>query len=136
MATTAFEKIQAIKEEAEKKIEALKAEAISEIAKRRSVLLEQLKAVDEEYEQLTGKSVRGERVRKAGSDGTKTPKADVGDERELVDLLKKADGHKLNRKGFGDLGYNLRSAKVIAKSNEKLFKLDENGPQATITLLK
>jgi hypothetical protein len=136
MATSALERIKAIKQKADEEIEKIKGEVVSEIAKRRSALKEELDALDKEYAELTGKTVRGERVRRvAGVAATaKSPKADVGDDKELAEILKKAEGHKLNRKGFMDAGYNLKSALLIAKADRKRFGFSQNGPQGEVWL--
>ena len=62
MATSALEKIKAIREKAEKEVEAIKAEAVSELSKRIGEAREHLRSLEAEYAQLTGKNVRGERV--------------------------------------------------------------------------
>ena len=134
MAISALDKIRAIREKAEKEIEAIKDEARSELSKRIGEAREHLKSLEAEYAELIGRNVRGDRVRK--STGGASVKADVGDEKELESLLKRAPDQSLNRKGLNDLGYNLRSAKVIAKNNPKKFKVVEKGPQATISLIK
>ena len=71
MAISALDRIKQIEEKAQKEIEAIKAEAVSEIAKRRSELLQELAAVDKQYQEFTGKTVRGERVsrKRAGQRG-------------------------------------------------------------------
>lgn len=133
MAISGLEKIKAIRERADKEIEAIKAEAVSEVVKRISETKELLASLQAEYGELTGKDFKGRRVRKATRGGSTSAKADVNDEKELADILKKADGNRLNRKGFNDLGYNLRSAIKIAKSDKK-FGFSQNGPQGEVWL--
>jgi hypothetical protein len=128
---SALERIKAIREKAEKEVEAIKAEAVSELSKKRSQLREELAALDRQYEELTGKTVRGDRVKKSGG---ATPKADFGNEKELEDLLKSADGHRLNRKAINDAGFNLKSAMVVAKANQKRFGYQQKGPQGEVWL--
>lgn len=61
MATTALDKIQAIQDEANKKIEALKAEAVTELVKKISGVKSELAALEAEYSSLTGKTLKGEK---------------------------------------------------------------------------
>ena len=142
MATSALDRIEAIKEKLKADINALKEKADREIeplktelAHERAAMKQGLKDFDRRYAKALGKTVRGQKV-KEPSEGAAGPKADVGDERELERLLKSAPDHSLNRKGLNDLGYNLRAAKIIAKNNVKKFKVVEKGPQATISLIK
>jgi hypothetical protein len=133
MAISALDRIKQIEEKAQKEIEAIKAEVVSEIAKRRSELLQELAAVDKQYQKLTGKTVRGERVsRKAGR--AAGVKADFGSEKELEDLLKSADGHRISRKAINNAGFNLKSAMLVAKANQKKFGFQQKGPQGEIWL--
>lgn len=132
MAISALEKIKQIKEKADKEIEAIKNEARSELSKQIGEAREHLRSLEADYAVLIGRNVKGERVsKKTGAAG---PKADIGDEKELTEILKKAEGHKLNRKGFNDQGYNLRSAITIAKADGKKFGFSQNGPQGEVWL--
>jgi len=62
MVSTALEKIAAIQEDAKQKIEALRSEAVSDIAKRLSVAKDLVRELQGQYESITGKTTRGERV--------------------------------------------------------------------------
>jgi hypothetical protein len=133
MATSALEKIKAIQEKARKEIEAIKDEARSELSKRIGKAREHLRSLEAEYAALIGRNVRGEKVKKPALDGG-GPKADVGDKKELADILQKAEGNKLNRKGFNDLGYNLVSAIRLAKEDPKKFGFRQNRAQGEVWL--
>lgn len=56
--TTALDKIKAIQKKAEEEIEALRREAASDLARKIAVAKAALKALEDEYEQVTGKPVR------------------------------------------------------------------------------
>ena len=62
MALPALEKIQEIQDRANKEIEALKSEAVSEIAKKLSEAKSVVLDLERQYEELTGKTVKGERA--------------------------------------------------------------------------
>ena len=62
MLASALEKIQAIQDRAHKEIEALKAEALSDIVKKLSEAKSVVADLERQYENLTGKTVRGEKV--------------------------------------------------------------------------
>jgi len=49
-------------------------------------------------------------------------------------LLDKAPDKKLNRKGFIDSGYTLKSALLIAKGDTRTFGVKQKGPQGEIWL--
>ncbi|HEY5814643.1 MAG TPA: hypothetical protein VIT23_18560 [Terrimicrobiaceae bacterium] len=135
MATTALEKIKAIREKAEKEVEAIKSEAVSELSKRIGEAREHLRGLEAEYTELTGRNVRGERVgRRGGSDGTRTPKADFGSDRELVDLLKGAPNQKMSRRALNEAGYSLASAIAKAKEDPKKFGFEQNKAQGSVWL--
>jgi hypothetical protein len=134
MAISALEKIKAIREKAEKEVEAIKADAVSELAKRIGEAGEHLRSLEAEYAELTGKNVRGAKVKKSG--GAAGVKADFGSEKELEDLLKSADGHRMNRKAINDAGFNLKSAMAVAKANQKRFGFQQKGPQGEVWLVK
>ena len=134
MATSALERIKAIREKAEKEVEAIKAEAVSKLSKRIGEAREHFKELEVEYAELTGKTVRGERIsRKAHCP---VPKADFRSEKELQDLLKSTDGHRMNRKALNDAGFNLKSAMLVAKANQKKFGFQQRGPQGEVWLLR
>jgi hypothetical protein len=62
MSLSALEKIAAIEAEAKTKIDALKSEAVSELVKRISAVKSELAALETEYADLTGKTLKGEKV--------------------------------------------------------------------------
>ena len=62
MSIPALEKIQAIQDKANKEIELLKSEAISEIAKKLSEAKSVVADLQRQYEELTGKTVSGDKV--------------------------------------------------------------------------
>ncbi len=66
MSQTALEKIQAIRENADKEIAALKAKAVSEvvqkIAETKAAYQHTLATLEDEYKKLTGKDLKGEKV--------------------------------------------------------------------------
>jgi sigma54-dependent transcription regulator len=131
MAISALEKIKAIREKAEKEVEAIKADAVSELAKRIGEAREHLRSLEAEYTELTGKTVRGERASRKAS----AAKGDFGSEKELEDLLKRANGHRMNRKAINDAGFNLKSAMMVAKANQKKFGFQQKGPQGEVWLV-
>lgn len=61
MAQSALEKIAAIQEKAAKEIEALKSEAISDVAKKLSEAKAVVADLENQYYDLTGKTVKGEK---------------------------------------------------------------------------
>ena len=61
MTSTALEKIQAIQDRANKEIEALKSEAVSEVVKKLSEAKSVVADLQQQYEELTGKTVKGEK---------------------------------------------------------------------------
>jgi hypothetical protein len=130
MAITALEKIKAIQEKAQKEIDAIKDEARSELSKRIGEAREHLRSLEAEYAELTGRSVRGERVKKASASG---PKAEISSEK-LEELLKGKDGPRMNRKALNTAGYSLKSAMNIAKGNQKKFGFQQKGPQGEVWL--
>ncbi|MEI6071186.1 MAG: hypothetical protein WCS31_05305 [Verrucomicrobiae bacterium] len=62
MAASAIEKIQAIQDRANREIEALKSEAVSDVVKRLSEAKSAVADLERQYEELTGKTVRGEKA--------------------------------------------------------------------------
>jgi vacuolar-type H+-ATPase subunit H len=62
MANTALDRIKQIEEKAKAEIEALKSEAISDVAHRLNAAKKLVADLEREYEALTGKTVRGEKV--------------------------------------------------------------------------
>ena len=62
MLSSALEIIQAIQDRANKEIESLKAEALSDVVKKLSAAKSAVADLERQYEELTGKTVRGEKV--------------------------------------------------------------------------
>jgi flagellar biosynthesis chaperone FliJ len=62
MASSALEKIQAIQDKASKEIEALKSEAISDVVRKLSEAKSVVSDLERQYEELTGKTVKGEKA--------------------------------------------------------------------------
>lgn len=62
MSQTALEKIKEIQEKADKEIASLKAKAVSEIVQKIAAAKATLAALEEEYKELTGKDLKGEKV--------------------------------------------------------------------------
>ena len=94
MSIPALEKIQAIQDKANKEIELLKSEAISEIAKKLSEAKSVVADLQRQYEELTGKTVSGDKVlsvRKRLSSSQKTALAS-----KVLEIIKSAkDGIKM-----------------------------------------
>ncbi len=130
MALTAIEKIQEIQAKADQEIRELKQQAISEVVRRLSEAKELVRELESQYTALTGKDLRGETVvpkrvpRGAASIGA----------RDLAGLLKNAPGKRLNRKGFIDAGFSLKSALIVAKADPETFGFQQNGPQGEVWL--
>jgi len=59
---SALEKIQAIQNRANREIESLKSEAVSDVVKRLSEAKSVVADLERQYEELTGKTVRGEQA--------------------------------------------------------------------------
>jgi len=62
MSASALEKIQAIQNRANREIESLKSEAVSDVVKRLSEAKSAVADLERQYEELTGKTVRGEQA--------------------------------------------------------------------------
>jgi hypothetical protein len=62
MAISALEKIQAIQQKADEEIAKLKAEAISDLAKKLAEAKAVVADLTEQYEELTGKTLKGEKA--------------------------------------------------------------------------
>jgi len=126
-----LELIDEIRAKADAEISKLKTEALAELEDKRKAALATVRGIEDAIAELTGKSTRAKR----GSGGS--PKAghpDVASPATLRSLLNKAEGKRLNRKGFNDAGYNLRSALALAKADEKTFGYKQNGPQGEVWL--
>ncbi len=105
MSSSALQKIQEIQAKAEKEIAALKAEAVTDLAKRLSEAKEAVADLQRQYEELTGKTVTGEKA----ASGTRK-RLSAADKNALVDrcadIIKSADGISM-----GD---------IVAKAGESL----------------
>src|SRR5262245_44937306 len=134
MATSALDRIKAIRDKADKEIEAIKDEARSELSKRIGEAREHLRSLEAEYAELIGRNVRGERVGRRGTAAASGPKADFGSEKELADVLKGAPDHKMNRKALNVAGYSLASAIAVAKGDGKKFGFEQNKAQGSVWL--
>ena len=86
MAKTALEQIEDLK----KQIETLKAGAITELANKIAVKKQELQPLLDEYEKLTGKTVKGKRVRTSAA-ATTIPTLE-----ELKKLIKESKNGVLN----------------------------------------
>jgi len=91
MSSSALQKIQEIQAKAEKEIAALKAEAVTDLAKRLSEAKEAVADLQRQYEELTGKTVTGEKAvsgtRKRLSAADKTALVE-----RCAEIIKSADG--------------------------------------------
>lgn len=128
---SALEKIQQIQAKADQEIKQLKEQAVSEVVRRLSEAKQLVKDLEAQYTGLTGKNLKGETV------GSKKPaivREVFTDPEGLTVALQKAPEKKLNRKGFSDAGYSLKSALAIAKKNPKTFGFEQNGPQGSVWL--
>lgn len=105
MSSSALQKIQEIQAKAENEIAALKSEAITDLAKRLSEAKEAVADLQRQYEELTGKTVTGEKA----ASGTRK-RLSAADKNALVDrcadIIKSADGISM-----GD---------IVAKAGESL----------------
>jgi len=130
---SALERIRKIQDDAAAEIAKLTDDAVTALKEERKGLLDQVKKLDKEIAELTGKAPKtgGGKIF-GGVIGN--GKASIADAKELKALLSKADGKKLNRKGINDAGYSLKSALAIAKADPKTFAFEQNGPQGTVSL--
>ncbi len=131
MELSAFEKIREIQARADQEIKQLRQQAISEVVRRLSEAKELVKDLEIQYTSLTGKNLKGEAVTGSKS---KPAKKDFSSVEELTDVLTKAPGRKLNRKGFSVVGYSLKSAIGLARQNPKSFDFLRKGPQGEVWL--
>jgi hypothetical protein len=128
MATkTALERIAEIQANAAAEVEKLKGDALSALNEEKKGLLDLVKKIDKQIEELTGKAPKAGKRASSGSS-----KADFADAKELKAVLNKADGKKLNRKGFNDAGYSLKSAIAIAKADKATFGFEQNAAQGSV----
>jgi len=118
------------------RIAELKSQLAEALQERRAVLVAELANLDRELALLNGKPAsksegkrRGRPPKAARKRAGRPRKAKTGafaDTGELKSLLSKADGKRLNRKGFNDAGYSLKSAIAIAKVNPSAFGHEQN----------
>ena len=132
MALTALEKIQEIQARADQEIKELRQQAISEVVRKLSEAKALVKELEAQYTQLTGKNLKGESVE--APKATRSAKADISSEQDLVELLQAAPGKRLNRKGINEAGFSLKSALSVAKASPKVFGFAQNGPQGEVWL--
>ena len=128
MSVSALDKIKEIEQRAQDEIKALRAGAVSEVVKKISEAKELLANLQQQYTELTGRDFSGKPVAP-----TKGKYAEVTDPETLEKLLKQGGG-KLNRKGFTDLGYSLKSALKVAKATPQRFAFTQKGPQGDVSL--
>jgi|GEM_PF-6491577 len=62
--------------------------------------------------------------------------SEVPDKATLKDLLKKAEGGRMNRKALNGAGYSLKSAVLIAKENPDDFAFKQNKAQGEVWVKK
>jgi hypothetical protein len=139
MATTAYDRYFEKKQQQEEQLKGAFEEAKKELVKEIAAAKEVVDALEKKHIELTGVDLKGKAPRRKRAIGVRVsagPKADVGDERELESLLKGADDHRLNRKGFLAEGYNLPSAVAIAKKNPQRFGYQQNRSQGEVWLIK
>ena len=137
MSVTALDKIKEIENKAAEEIKALKQTAVSELVKSIVVAKEKLQeakdylgSLELEYKQLTGKDLQGNKVEARAAKGSYREFANSA---ELADTLRK-NGGTLNRKGFNNAGYSLKSAIQLAKANPGEYEYTQTGPQGSVTL--
>jgi len=123
MSLSALDKIKAIEEKAAKEIAALKAEAVSEVVKKLSEAKAVVAALEKEYEELTGKTVTGE----------KAPRVRLSPEQiaalvvKVESIIKAADGISM-----GDVVEKAgASASAVRKAVKSLKGIKTTGTKAT-----
>ena len=123
MSLSALDKIKAIEEKAAKEIAALKAEAVSEVVKKLSEAKAVVAALEKEYEELTGKTVTGE----------KAPRVRLSPEQiaalvvKVESIIKAADGISM-----GDVVEKAgASASAVRKAVKRLKGIKTTGTKAT-----
>lgn len=121
----------------QQQIEALKEAAINELRARRTELESELKSVEDQIEQLTGKPARVRRPR-----GTSAPAAGASSEvregkkpdlQELKELLAAAPNKTISLRKEG---YDVRNVKVLAEANPHLLRMGGKGAWPEVTLLR
>lgn len=126
----ALEAIEAIREKLKTDTDKHRSEALADLKQKRKETQAVLDSIDEEIAELTGKSQKTRRSGHSAGNG----KAAFADTKELKGLLSKAEGKKLNRKGFLDAGYSLKSALVIAREDKATFGFEQKGAQGSVWL--
>jgi len=126
MSSSALQKIQEIQAKAEKEIAALKAEAVTDLAKRLSEAKEAVADLQRQYEELTGKTVTGEKAvsgtRKRLSAADKTALVE-----RCAEIIKSADGIAM-----GDIVDRAgESVSVVRDAVSKVPGLRKTGSKAT-----
>ena len=123
MSLSALDKIKAIEEKAAQEIAALKAEAVSEVVKKLSEAKAVVAALEKEYEELTGKTVTGE----------KAPRVRLSPEQiaalvvKVESIIKAADGISM-----GDVVEKAgASASAVRKAVKSLKGIRTTGTKAT-----
>lgn len=121
------------------RIAEIKSQLTKALQERRAELTAELESIDQELALLgdspepKGKKRGSKPGKRAGrpAKGKTGAHKDFTDAAELKGVLTKAGG-KLNRKGFTDGGYSLKSAKAIAKAEPKTFGIQESGAQGSV----
>jgi len=88
--TTALDKIKAIQQKAEEEIEALRREAAHELARKIAEAKATLKALELEYEQVTGKPVRATEAPEAPETGKRAKRLTEEERTVLAETIKTA----------------------------------------------
>ena len=124
----------------QQQIEQLKDAAVSELKARRAELETELKSIEAEIENLTGKAPRQRRTRVTAANGSgpaSSSEAPVGKKPDLQELKVLLAGrarknHLPPQRG----GYDVRNVKIMAMANPHLLRMGGKGPWPTVTLLK
>lgn len=137
MSVTALDKIREIENKAAEEIKVLKQTAVTELVKSIVVAKEKLQEARDflsklelDYRELTGKDFQGNKVEVRAPKGNYR---EFSNSTELAELLRKSGG-TLNRKGFNQAGYSLKSAIQLAKANPGEYEYTQTGPQGTVSL--
>lgn len=131
MALTALERIQEIQAKADQEIKELKQQAVSEVVRRLADAKQLVKDLEAEYIALTGKNLKGET---ATSKNFVSPKNAFTTVERLKNVISTVSAKKLNRKGFSEAGYSLKSALAVAKDAPTIFGYEQNGAQGAVWL--
>ncbi len=121
----------------QQQIEQLKEAAVTELKTRRAELESELKLIDAELENLTGKPAVVRRSRSAApSSGAASSPASEGkkpDLQELKNLLAAAPNRTISLRKEG---YDVRNVKILAMANPQLLRMGGKGAWPEVTLLK